>query len=635
MAEPSGDMGFIGSSIILMGAAVVAVPLFRRFGLGSILGYLAAGVVLGPLLRLFTDPEGILHFAELGVVLLLFVIGLELKPSRLWSMRKDIFGLGAAQVILSGFALAGLAMLFGFAWAPAVVIGFGLALSSTAIGLQILQERNERPTLHGQKSFAILLFQDLAIVPLIALVSILAPSSLSKGAESIGLTDIGTMLGAVAIVVLAGRYLLNPLFRMLASADAREIMTAAALFIVLSAAMLMQWAGLSMAMGAFLAGVLLAESSFRHELEANIEPFRGLLLGLFFIAVGMSLNVDVILSSWYVVIAGAIILMLVKAAIIYGLLRITRTAHNDSVRVALLLPQSGEFGFVVFTQAASVFLISQNMASILTAMITLTMALTPLSLKLHRKLMTSPEDEEEMYVDFDDAEANILMIGFSRFGHIAAQHLLAEGVDVTILDSSPARIRNAARFGFKVYYGDGRRLDVLRAAGAASAEVICVCVSGRDATDEIVSLVKSEFPLAKLFVRSYDRVHTLDLIERGVDYEIRETYESAMVFGTKTLEALGVAPERATEVADDVRRRDTERLAAQQVKGVYAGMDVLYGSTLEPEPLTAPKKTAEALSEETAEITDEPEDARGDGDETPSDTDGEPANKDTSAHEPA
>lgn len=603
MAEPTGDVGFIGYSILLMTAAVVAVPVFRRLGLGSILGYLAAGVVVGPILRLIAEPEGILHFAELGVVLLLFVIGLELKPSRLWSMRQDIFGLGAAQVIISGIVLAALAGLVGNGFSAAVVIGFGLALSSTAIGLQTLEERNERPALHGQKAFSILLFQDLAIVPLIALVSILAPSSLSKGDESIGLLDVTTMIGAVAIVILAGRYLLNPLFRMLAVADAREIMTAAALLIVLSAATLMQWAGLSMAMGAFLAGVLLAESSFRHELEANIEPFRGLLLGLFFIAVGMALNINVIIENWYIVISVTLAMMAVKAGIIYGLLRVTRTGHNDAVRVALLLPQAGEFGFVIFTQAASVFVISQNTASLLTASITLSMALTPLSIKLCRYFLTA-DAEEEMVMDFEGAEGKVLMIGFSRFGHIAAQHLLAEGVDVTIIDSSPNRIRNAAKFGFKVYYGDGRRLDVLRAAGAGAAEVICICVRGRDATDQIFDLVKSSFPLAKTFVRSYDRVHTLDLVDKGVDFEIRETYESAMVFGTKTLEAVGIAPERAHEVASDIRRRDMERLAIQQVEGVYAGLDMLHGTFLQPEPLTAPKKLAEALSEETAEIAD-------------------------------
>ncbi|MCB1490194.1 MAG: monovalent cation:proton antiporter-2 (CPA2) family protein, partial [Rhodobiaceae bacterium] len=383
MAENAADVGFLGDAILLMTAAVVAVPLFRRFGLGSILGYLAAGIMVGPVLKLIIEAKGILHFAEFGVVLLLFVIGLELKPSRLWAMRHDIFGLGAGQVVVTGILLALFFVLIGWETARAIVVGFGLALSSTAIGLQTLEERNERPTLHGHKAFSILLFQDLAIVPLIALISVLAPSSVSKGDQTIGVLDIVTMLGAIAMVILAGRYLLNPLFRILAVARAREIMTAAALLIVLCSALLMQWAGLSMAMGAFLAGVLLAESSFRHELEANIEPFRGLLLGLFFMAVGMSLNVSVILAMWPVVLAGAVGLMALKAGVIYSLLRLTRTRHNDAVRVALLLPQAGEFGFVLFAQAASVFLISQNTASLMSAVVTVSMALTPLGLMLY------------------------------------------------------------------------------------------------------------------------------------------------------------------------------------------------------------------------------------------------------------
>ncbi|MEM6665206.1 MAG: monovalent cation:proton antiporter-2 (CPA2) family protein [Pseudomonadota bacterium] len=600
-------LGFTEYAIILLAAAIVAVPLAKRLGLGSVLGYLFAGILIGPVTGIVSSGGEILHFAELGVVLLLFVIGLELKPSRLWAMRKDIFGLGAAQVILTGMMLAVAASFIYPGYRAPIVIGFALALSSTAFGLQILQERGDRNTRYGQKSFAILLLQDLAIVPLLAMTSILAPPWAADAMGSIGLSEVLTMLGGLAILILAGRYLLNPMFRILAKVDAREIMTAAALFIVLGAAMLMQWVGLSMAMGAFIAGVLLAESTFRHELEADIEPFRGLLLGLFFMAVGLSLNLDVIASNWALILIGAPTLMLIKSAIIYGLVRVTGEDHNCAIRVALLLPQAGEFGFVIFGQAAGSFIMTEATASVLTAMVTLSMMLTPFSVALAQRLLRMLP-EEEMEEDFADVVAGtVLMVGFSRFGHIAAQHLLAEGVNVTIIDNNPERIRNAARFGFKIYYGDGRRLDVLRAAGAEEAEVIAICVHSPSGADNIVDLVRNEFPLAKIYVRSYDRVHTLELLEKGVDFQIRETFESAMIFGSALLEAVGISPDRAEEVATDVRRRDLERLGLQQVEGVDAGMDLLHRRTLQPEPLTEPKRASKPLSEETAELarTDE------------------------------
>lgn len=602
MESHAADGGFLFSALVLLFGAVFTVPIFKRLGLGSVLGYLAAGVMIGPVLKIITDGDEILHFAEFGVVLLLFVIGLELKPSRLWAMRRDIFGLGALQVVITGAVLAGLTSVFaGFATGSAIAIGFGLALSSTAFGLQILEERGEQQTDYGQRSFSILLFQDLAIVPLIALISVLAPGG--EGMEALEPQDLAIMLSAVIVVVLVGRYLLNPFFRILARADAREIMTAAALFIVLGAAELMDLAGLSMAMGAFLAGVLLAESSFRHQLEADIEPFRGLLLGLFFMAVGLSLDLDVVLDNWLTILIATPVLLAVKAAIIYGLMRGFGSPHNDAIRSALLLPQAGEFGFVLFTLAASLFLISPNTASILTAVITLTMALTPLTVALGRILMTETP-AEEMDEDFTGAEANVLMIGFSRFGHIAAQHLLAAGINVTIIDNDADRIRSASTFGFKIYYGDGQRLDVLRAAGAAKAQIIAICVHAPAAANRIVEIAKVEFPLAKLYVRSYDRVHTLELLKSGVDYEIRETYESAMAFGQETLEALGIASETAQEIADDVRRRDLERLAIQQVEGVFGGADRMFSHKMMPEPLIKPQREAQPLSEETAEVAE-------------------------------
>lgn len=607
MDAHGSELGFTAYAVILLAAAVILVPIFKRLGLGSVLAYLVAGVILGPITGVISGGEDILHFAELGVVLLLFVIGLELKPSRLWAMRRDIFGLGAAQVIISGLLIAlPCVLVLGQNMSAAIVIGFGLALSSTAFGLQILEERGERSTVHGQKGFSILLFQDLAIVPLIALISVLAPGALSQGEMNIDFTQIAIMIGAVAIVVLSGRYLLNPFFGILARSNAREIMTGAALLIVLGSAMIMQVAGLSMAMGAFLAGVLLAESSYRHELEADIEPFRGLLLGLFFMAVGLSLDLDVVLANWLPILFLTPFLLIGKAIAIYALMRLFGNPHNPSVRGATLLPQAGEFGFVLFTQAAGVALISDSTASILTAIITFSMALTPLSVAISKYFERDAGSEEDIEEDFEDAGANVLMIGFSRFGQIAAQHLLAEGVNVTIIDNDAERIRNASKFGFKIYYGDGTRLDVLRMAGAGDAEVVCICVHSPQIANDIVDILKVEAPTSRLFVRSFDRTHTLELMSKGVDFEIRETFESAMIFGEETLMALGVTPVRAKEVSEDVRKRDIERLSLQQADGMYAGIDVLHRK-MTPEPLTRPAREAKALSEETADIAASPD----------------------------
>ncbi|HMQ57746.1 MAG TPA: monovalent cation:proton antiporter-2 (CPA2) family protein, partial [Rhizobiaceae bacterium] len=442
-------------AILLLGGAVVAAPLFKRIGLGTVLGYLAAGIVIGPLAGLIIDAEEILHFAELGVVFLLFVIGLELKPSRLWALRREIFGLGLAQVALSGVVLMLLAWQgFGLSPSAATIVGFGLALSSTAFAMQILEERGEIGRRYGQTSFSILLLQDLAIVPLLALIPLLAPGG--EGLDAFTWTDFGIAITAIGALVVAGLYLLNPLFRIIANTGAREAMIAAALLVVLGSAVLVQLAGLSMAMGAFIAGVLLAESSYRHELEADIEPFRGILLGLFFMAIGMSLDLTILWREWLTILFAVPVLMVVKGVLIYGLCRAFGSPHETSVRVALLLPQGGEFGFVLFSAAASSFILSGATASLLVAIVTLSMALTPLAARLEG-LLIRPETPEEMEEDFEGAGSDVLMIGFSRFGQIASQMLLAGGSDVTIIDVSAERIRAAARFGFRIYFGDGTR----------------------------------------------------------------------------------------------------------------------------------------------------------------------------------
>jgi glutathione-regulated potassium-efflux system protein KefB len=591
----------LASAVALLGAAVVAVPIFKRVGLGSIVGYLVAGVAIGPAgLRLFREPEAILGVAEFGVVLLLFVIGLELKPSRLWTLRRAIFGLGAAQVLLCGALLMGAGILAGLTPTVAFVAAAGLALSSTAIVMQILEEQGETTEPYGQKTFAILLFQDLAIVPLLAVLAILAPFHVPD--DQSRLTEVGIAIIAVAGVVAVGRYLLNPMFQLLAASKAREIMTAAALLVVLGAALAMQAGGLSMAMGAFIAGVLLSESSFRHQLEADIEPFRGLLLGLFFLAVGMSIDVGLIIRDWPLVLAAVVVFMAVKTAGIYAAARIFRIDHRDSVRLALLLAQGGEFAFVLYTTAQSLGLIDGNTSALFTAAVIVSMALTPLAPILFRRLLP-PEPESLAGIDVADGlTGTALVIGFGRFGQVVCQALLARGIDVAIIDLDTEMIRVAARFGFKIYYGDGTRLDVLRAAGAGTAKVVAVCIDRRASADRIVEVMKSAFPLAKLLVRSYDRGHTLDLIAAGVDYQIRETFESAMKFGEAALIELGVPEAEAAEVAEGVRRRDDERLKLQMVDGILAGRDLTHKNVPTPTPLTPPKREGRPLSEETAVI---------------------------------
>ncbi|MEB3045705.1 monovalent cation:proton antiporter-2 (CPA2) family protein [Rhizobium mulingense] len=591
----SAPNDLFSETILLLGGAVVAAPIFKRLGLGTVLGYLAAGIVIGPVFHGITDGEQILGVAELGVVFLLFIIGLELKPSRLWQMRRDIFGLGTAQVVVTGLALTALAFLSGVLdWRGSVVAGFGLALSSTAFAMQILEGAGDVNTRYGQRSFSMLLFQDLAIVPLLALITVLDGSDKGSNAP---LTDFAVAVGAVAAMVVAGRYLLTPLFQVIARTGAREAMIAAALFVVMGSASLMQLAGLSMAMGAFLSGVMLAESSYRHELEADIEPFRGVLLAIFFIAVGLSLELDVLFDNALFVIVAVPIVMAVKATIIYGLCRISGSPHDDAIRIAFLLPQGGEFGFVLFTTAGATGLMSTSTASLLVAIVTLSMALTPIGAALSKRLL-SGDAQEELDEDFEGAGADVLMVGFSRFGQIAAQILLAGGRSVTVIDFSADRIRQASSFGFRIYFGDGMRKDVLRSAGIDRAKIVLVCTQKKEITDKVVELVQADYPHTRLYVRSYDRIHSIELRNKGVDYELRETLESGLLFGRRTLEALGVSEVDAYEIGEDIRKRDEARLALQVTEGLQAGRDMLFSHPVRPEPLVKPKRAADLFEED-------------------------------------
>ena len=596
MPEPHASF-VLSQGAIFLTAAVVAIPLFRKLRLGSILGYLAAGVVIGPRgLGLFTDSEAIMQVAELGVVLFLFLIGLELNIQRLWAMRRDIFGLGTAQLLICGF----LGMMFplfvvGRPWRAALIAGLGLSLSSTALVMQLLEERGHVQSPHGQKAFAILLFQDLAVVPLLALVAILSPHA-AQGGAPVWLSAI-KMIGAVGIVIGAGRYLLNPLFRILASTGAREVMTAAALLVVVAAALLMTYAGLSSALGAFLAGIMLAESSYRHELEADIEPFRGLLLGLFFVSVGMSVDPAVIGRFWYVLLGALVTMTVIKTGVVYGLVRFSGGDHPTALRTAAHLPQGGEFGFVLFGTAVAAGVMRQEQATLLVALVTMSMALTPLLVLLVPRLIHQKERQREE--TFDGAQGSVLLVGFGRFGQVVSQMLLLEGIQVTAIDIDLEMIEAAERFGFKVYFGDGARLDVLRASGAGEARLICICVDRKETATHIVEIARSAFPLARVYARAFDRVHALELIEHGAHYQMRETYESAIAFGRDALEGLDLLADRIAELEKEVRSRDRERFALQQQGGTSAGIDRFVTRPVpRPEPLVDPKRRSVALHTE-------------------------------------
>ncbi len=584
--------------VALLAAAVIAVPLFKRAKLGSVLGYLCAGLLIGPFgLGLFDDAESILHVAELGVVMFLFVIGLEMDPSRLWSLRHQILGLGVAQVALSGLLLTLVGIVLGFTPAVAFVAGMGFVLTSTAIVFQLLEERGEIASPKGQRIVSILLLEDMAIVPLLATVAFIAPAAVEVG-ETSRLKSIAIGVGAIAALVIVGRFLLNPMFRLLAAARARELMTAAALLVVLGAALAMQLGGLSMAMGAFLAGVLLSGSTFRHQLEADIEPFRGILLGLFFLAVGMALNLSVIAEQWQSIAVLVLTFMLVKGLVIYVIARVLKGSHGDAVERAVLMGQGGEFAFVLYGAATSHGILNGALNAVLTATVIVSMALTPLLMVVAGWLLRKPEPSLEGVEVAEGLNGSVIVIGFGRFGQIASQPLLRRGVDVSIIDNDVEMIQAAAKFGFKVYFGDGSRLDILHAAGADKARAILICVDDKQAALRAAELIRAEFPLARVLARAYDRGHAMALIEQGVDYQIRETLESAMQFGRAALSALAIPEHEADELVAEVRRLDLERLELQLAGGMYAGSALLKGNMPVPAPLTEPTRPGRAMNPE-------------------------------------
>nr|WP_249327716.1 monovalent cation:proton antiporter-2 (CPA2) family protein [Devosia litorisediminis] len=571
--------------VALLGAAVIAVPLFKRLGLGSVLGYLAAGLMLGPSgFGLISDPESVLTIAELGVVMFLFIIGLEMEPAKLWALRKQIFGLGVLQVAISGALLTGAGVLLGFAPMVAFVFGMGFVLTSTAIVMQVLGERGELASPGGQRMVSILLLEDLAIVPLLALVALLAPTSGEEVGVISRLLTVAAPIGAVLLLIFVGRRIMNPFFGVMASSKLREVMTAAALLVVLGAALLFQAVGLSMAMGAFLAGVLLSTSSFRHQLEADVEPFRGILLGLFFLAVGMSLDVAVVMSSWQIIALSVVAYMVIKGAAIYAIARLLKSSHAEALERAVLMGQGGEFAFVLYTTAAAAGLIDGPTNAIFTATVIISMVLTPCLMIGLRYALPKPEQSMEGVETVNGLAERILVIGFGRFGQIASQTLLGQGHNLSIIDNDTDMIRVAAQFGFKVYYGDGTRLDILRASGAANVDLVLICVDDKSAANQIAAMFRDEFPLVKVMARAYDRGHAIELVKLGVDYQLRELFESAVVFGAQAIRALGASEADIETVVQGVRERDALRFKAQlfdNVSAVDAAHDLLLRNAAE------------------------------------------------------
>ena len=579
-------------ALALIALACLFVPIAKSLGLGSVIGYLVAGVAAGAVLRLSyaEHPEELLQFAEFGVVLFLFVIGLEFRPRRLWEMRGTIFGRGLVQVLACGVMLGGAAYAFGLDWRATLIVGLGLALSSTALVMREIDEGGERRSPFGQTAIAVLLFEDLAIVPLLLLVTLIAPTggdmTLSGNAVAV-LTGIA----AITFLVLVGRYALDPMFRIIARTRTPELMTAAALGVVIFASFVMALAGLSYAMGAFIAGMMLADSAFRHEVEADIEPFRALFLGLFFVAVGLSLDLEAVADNWLLILAAVPVLIVLKGAAIYAVNRAFGSPHALSLRIAFAMAQHGEFGFVLFAAAGSALILDAETASVVVSVVTLSMALSSQSDRAYRLVAGRPA-REQMEEDYADADGAVLVIGFGRVGQMVTQVLRAAGQSVTLLDHDADRVREAGRFGARVHFGDGTRREVLRAAGAGEARLIAICTDDPAATDAIVALARREFPAARILARAYDRIHAVQLSGR-TDAAVRETAAAGIEAGTEALALLGMPESERLDTADQVRRADAERLREQIARAAEAGDRRAVIEAIAPTPVGPTRVAAE------------------------------------------
>jgi monovalent cation:proton antiporter-2 (CPA2) family protein len=552
---------------ILLAAAVVAVPLFKRLGLGSVLGYLAAGAAIGPSgFGLIGGVEEKMHTAEFGVVLLLFLIGLELAPARLWRMRGTVFGLGSLQMLTAGLLLAaGAALVLGLPPAAAIVVGLALSLSSTAFVLQILAERKELASPHGRSAFGILLFQDLAAIPLLAIVPALGTAAADSGAGS-PWQKAGVVVAAFVLLVLAGRYLLRPLFRVVMSVGSHELSTAVALLVVIGTSLLMHEVGLSMALGSFLAGVLLAESEYRHELEANIEPFKGLLLGFFFISVGMSARLAVIVQQPSVLLALVLGLTVVKLGALFLVARLTGHPRAPALKLAVALSQGGEFAFVIFGVAVHSGLLPTPMRDLLIVGVSLSMVLTPLLfLAVDRLLPLLARSQAALrpYDDIPGAEGHVIIAGFGRFGQIVARILRGNRIPFTALEINTTQVDFVRQFGSAVYYGDASRVDLLRAARVADARLFVLCIDDPEASVRTAETVLHHFPGVPIIARARNRQHAYGLMALDIKVVVRETLYSSLMVARRTLQELGLSAAEAREAARKFEEHDAEQLVEQ------------------------------------------------------------------------
>lgn len=578
-ATTSATEILLSDGVILLGVGVFFVLLFRRFGLGAVLGYLVAGALVGPQgLGLVGGGESKLAIAEIGIVLLLFLVGLELHPARLWRLKRDIFALGLAQVVICGCVLT--AIIFfttGFSWGAAIALGLPLALSSTAQVLPSLKSSGRINSPFGEKVFSILLFQDLSIVPLITIVAALSRNP-ADAAGPPGWQMAGYTVAAIVGLVLAGRFILRPLLTLVGRLGERELFVAVGLFTVLAAAGLMHMLHLSTALGAFVAGVMLADSPYRHEIEADVEPFRSILLGLFFLAVGMVLDLRAVAANPLFVLTMAALLVATKAAIIAGLARLFGTPGSQALGAGLLLSQGGEFGFVLFAQAQNALLIAPTAASLFSAIVTFSMATTPFLMLFARRFeFARPKGQEDLQGPEDATRGSAIIVGYGRFGQTVAQMLMGHGFGVVLIDKKPAQIEVSSKFDMKVYYGDGTRIDLLRRAGADEARLIAFCIDDASLDKRALEPIAEAFPQAALMVRAFDRRQVLALEGMDLAGVVREVYESAICMGVRAMEALGVPAEEAEEVERQYRMNDDQRMALQIEHGsLFAAKHLIY-----------------------------------------------------------